>query len=289
MTPTAGPAEEDGEREVSADAAVAVPPAPDTGPTYQADVIWAGNLVFAGVTTLAVLFAYGAHRDPPWFYIGAVSVVFIFALASRVDSVAQWVGNRLKSLGEGEEGEAYKPGPLWQRYSSFLDERQGAIVYVLAGLTVVSLVALIFDTGLSIESPFIPFVTAPAVFGPFIAKNGRRARLLVGTAALVLLIITLVASPSPCGVGGCPAPTLRDELSCASAPSLQQCAVGRVEDRFRPRRWLYLANGVLVLVAAGLIGARRLQTEQRLRADARKAESEAAVLRRQLAEPGGAG
>lgn len=199
---------------------------------------------------------YGIELDlPPVF---AVLIVVVLALGG-VTTFPEHVARGWSELGGRAD---YQIGMVVGWWAARRARAQRWIVFLLSGLLLAAFVVLVWQTGLAIESPYIPLVTAPAVFGPFIARNRETVIALVLVVALALGAITELAPDDACPGQGC-APIARDASTGGAA--------GRGEEptdldaaSFEPRPGVYLGVAVTLLVLAGLISARRLQREQEL-------------------------
>ncbi|HEX4033602.1 MAG TPA: hypothetical protein VHX66_04080 [Solirubrobacteraceae bacterium] len=235
----------------------------------QTKVLMAAAFVF-GVMVFALLKSgYAVTRSPPLGFYLPCGVVFSLG-AVTVYGDALW--RELRRIWEGVTTSEEPDGddPVSQRPTSVQDGAyakglwlrnrpnvQPLLVYLLTAIIVVGFVELVWDTGLAIESPYVAFVTAPAVFGPFVARRGGTVAALVLVAVALLVAMTWLFPMAPCH-------------GCANLTDLRSMTGNTLEarvlswERHRPSPEVYLVSGLAVLALAGTISAQRMRREGKL-------------------------
>jgi hypothetical protein len=196
---------------------------------FQTQVLILAAVMFGAVVWALLELAYPEPRTPPFAFIalcGAVVVIGLFSAFPEALIGRTWSG----MTGKGQ----YRPG---RGMSWWLDRRpkaQPGIVYVLSAGLLLAFVALVWATGFGIESPYVPLVAAPAVFGPFVARRGRAVVGLVLVVGAMLILLTWQAPPSPCP---------------------ERCPPEEVEV-YKPRPVVYAGVAITLIVLAGIISGR---------------------------------
>lgn len=131
----------------------------------------------------------------------------------------------------------------------------------MSGLLLLAFIALVWQTGLGIESPYIPLVTIPAVFGPFVARSGDTVKVLVVVVGLALGAITVWAPE--CRGSYC---EKTERIAATAAPGHAQSgtAESTTFEVPKPHRVVYAAVSWLLIVLAGIISSGRLAREREL-------------------------
>jgi hypothetical protein len=217
-------------------------------PVFQTGVIVAGNVVI----TCAVIagLRWGNFKDsnlPAWFIVPELIAITVGILTAFSEHLESW----LIALGRGP----YKPSRPMKKWLDRRDNVQRYIVYFLSILVVIALAALVLETGNISASPFVPFLTAPALFGPFVAKGRGPVVGLVGVVALTIIILGVnqeTKGVMSCKPGQClKAERLHPGAAGANAPDV-------------PATWLYGGVSLILIVVAGGISAARLHREGQL-------------------------
>jgi hypothetical protein len=126
---------------------------------------------------------FAKQTIPACFWIPEAFIVFvggILVFAEFAGPISAWLAQARYTPSQGLT--------KWQR------KRAPALpflVYVFSGVAVFALASLVEDTGGVVTSLFVSFLTTPALFGPFVAKDKRRAFLIVAIVALVLIELML--------------------------------------------------------------------------------------------------
>lgn len=232
---------------------------------FQTEVIVWGNVAIALAVLGAWLAGYRERPSFPWvFFALELVVIVVGAVSVYAENFARAAVDRWKRLGTGDPpsvGDAARGS--WRERRPLA---QRNVVFVLAGLVMLSLTLLVFQTGLGIESPFVPLAAAPAVFGPFVARERPVVLALALMVSALLAGIWELAPQSPCG--------------------WEECGAAEREAR-RPRPIVYLAVTVTLLAITALIAAERLRREQELRDEIRRMRApdvESGVPERRQAE-----
>lgn len=245
-------------------AIAADPPVSLVDPAEQAQIIFVGNVIIGVIVWASLRFGlfYDESREPPRLYTVLLVIavaVYVFAHADAVAKGFAWaLAPLLKDKDEvdnpAEQEHVAGATALVERFKHMRDRLWGAIVYLTTALTVGALCVLVAATGLGIESPFIPFVTAPAVFGPFIAKTPSRVIALAAATTIVLAMLAWLAPDSVCGVDKC--------VDDAQAHALE------------PSPALFVVTTSVTLLAAGYVAGRRLKNETKIRESYRRLRAE---------------
>jgi hypothetical protein len=191
-------------------------------PLFQVRLIVAGNLVIGASVVVGILVGKFAQATtiPARFWIPEALIVFVGGIVVFADftgPISAWLAQTRYDT----------PSPGIVKWQQKRAPALPFLVYVFSGVAVFALASLVEDTGGVVKSPFVPFLTTPALFGPFVAKDKRRAFLIVVIVALVVIGLML-------------------KLHTATS------------------QWLYTCVTVVVLIVAGAIGALRLSREEKL-------------------------
>jgi hypothetical protein len=225
----------------------ALPTAEETAVSQTIVLLTAAAAI--GVVVLELLkVGYPEARTPPGWFVWPTASVFVIGLATALPE-------HLGSIWAIVTSNPYDPKQALPHWRARRPTIQPKVVYLLSATLLLAFTALVWNTGLGIESPYVPLVSAPAVFGPFIAKRGRTVLGLAIVVGLTLGAIALWAPRSAC----------THESSCSA-----RLADGRsvaVEDRYKPRKSVYVGVAVTLIVLASLIAAARLERERRVAAE----------------------
>lgn len=227
---------------------------------FQTQVLVAAAIVL--LLTVWPLLKY--EYDPPRSLPGALVVPFLVViLVGGLTGFAEWWMPFAWDVFKGRGSPA--PAPDVGKWKARRRRFQPKLVYVLTALIVSGLIALVWKTGLAIESPYIPLVTAPAVFGVFVALDWRTAAALIAIVATISVSISVALPREPCH--GCldrPVPSMR--LADATPAYLTQFDRQlRLTAANRPGSEAFLIVGLFSLALAGLIGIGRLQNDRDLK------------------------
>jgi hypothetical protein len=236
----------------------------------QTKVLMVAAFAF-GVMVFALLKSgYAVSRKPPLaFYLPCIVVFSVGAVTVYGDAVWREIRRTWEGVVSSEEPDGDDPVPrgpssaqdgveskgLWLRNRPNV---QPLLVYSLTAIIVVGFAELVWDTGLAIESPYVAFVTAPAVFGPFVARRGGTVAALVLVAVALLVTMTWLFPTVPCH--GCA--NLTDDLHSMTGNALKARVLSW--ERHRPSPEVYLVSGLAVLALAGTISAQRMRREGKL-------------------------
>jgi hypothetical protein len=238
---------------------------------FQTKVLMAASVVFGVLVLLCLKYGYAVSRKPPKaFYAPCVFVFVVGGLTVYGDVVVREVAKIWEGFLESDDSPDDDPGSevpsetegnvdtkgFWLRHRPNI---QPLLVYVLTAIIVVGFFELVWDTGLAIESPYVAFVTAPAVFGPFVARRGGTVAALVVVAVALLVAMTWSFPAAPCN--GCPN-HLTDGVRSMTRGNLEARVLSW--ERHRPAGEVYLVSGLAVLALAGAISARRVRHEGQL-------------------------
>jgi len=217
-------------------------------PVFQTGVIVAGNVVI----TLAVIagLRWGHFKDsnlPAVFIVPELFAIAVGILTAFPEHIESWI----IALGRGP----YKPSGVMQKWLDKRDNAQRYIVYLLSLLVVIALAALVLETGNISASPFVPFLTAPALFGPFVAKGWGPVVALVGAVALTIIVLGFNQETTK-GASCKPSQCLRAERPHSGAAG--------ANDPDIPATWLYGGVSLILISVAGGISAARLHREGQL-------------------------
>jgi hypothetical protein len=197
-------------------------------PVFQTGLIVVGNVVIFG-SVLAGM-RLGGFRDkslPEAFWIAEAIIVGVGAVTAWPEDAARlWFTIAQKN---------YDPSTRMAALTKARDRLQGYVVYVLTATGLFALAQLVNHTGGIAASPFLPFLTAPALFGPFVAKGGKAVFTIVVVIAGVLVGLTELTGQFP-----------------ASNPPME------------PSAWLVAGVSLILVVGAGCISATRLEREREL-------------------------
>lgn len=267
--------------------------APFSGEEKEQDAVLQTQFLVVAATVLLFLIwlalraGYGHRRDMPLVFYGPLLTVIFFGTATAFpEAVAYVFGPMVKRLSRGTPSAAPKRGDerdtaskrAFRRLHEWRRRWQPRLVYVFTALTGAGFLGLVWKSGLAVESPYIPLVTAPAVFGPFVARDDTTVRYLLGIVGGLLVFIALALPTETCG--GCV--TTRDavhELKGASDPVVRQVRAELVKaEDYRPSRWVFVTVGFVFLAIAGVISSVRMQNERDLKRDNLTLESERDTL-----------
>jgi hypothetical protein len=244
---------------------------------FQTQVLVVAAAFLLPLVWILLHHGYERPRELPVVFLVAMGAVMV--LGGLSGFAETWMGISW-SLGKrltGDENGTHVPDFVGS-LRAVRQRVQPRLVYVLTAVTVVGFCGLVVDTGLSIESPYIPLITAPAVFGPFVAREGSTAGALIAIVAILLIVITLLFPGEACDtcldLG-----EVSQQLEGSADPGLRQLA-GRVEltEQYRPKPGVFLTVGFVFLALAGLISIGRLRTER----DLKRAKSELTADRERL-------
>lgn len=155
---------------------------PDAGedPADPGDLlltIATANVVMLGGIVISLAFGYGhsqLNEMPATFWIVFAAVIGIGAIASLSGVIA----GKLLRLFLGINVTLNLPKGLLK-----------VVVYILTIATIAVLGYAVDTTGGSASSPFTPFLTAPAVFAPFMARRWESI-IFIGAAVIVAIWVT---------------------------------------------------------------------------------------------------
>lgn len=214
-----------------------------------------------------VLLSYGYEEPrtvPAAFWVPCLVVVVVGTLAAYGEVL--WKALIVDAWGSlvGKNKQDYRPGRVQSAWLKRRPDLLPGFVYGLTALILFAFTALIWKTGLGIESPWVPLVTAPAVFGPFVARRGGTVVALVVVVTLFLVALTFVVPGEPCD--GCLAePVPQRPLEQLSPPELrrfhQELETWQAN---RPKPYVYLIVGFAFLMLGGLISAGRMTREREM-------------------------
>lgn len=236
-------------------------------PLFQVQLIVAGNLVIAASVVTGILVGKFANPTiPPGFWVPEVVIVLIgvaIAFTNVPEHISAWAAQT-----------KYTPSKGIVRWEKRRAPALPVLVYVFSGVALFALAALVDDTGGVVASPFVPFLTTPALFGPFVAKRKSAAFFIVVVVAVVVFGLTLQVHTKPttrCLTTECAASALKAEHNAPAAPS----------------QWLYSSVTGIVLLVAGAIGALRLGREEKLLAWIRAEPARARDAQQKAVDGGG--
>ena len=208
-------------------------------PIVQTAVLIVSTLIILNVTSYLLRHGYDEPRALPsltkWLLVAVVPIGILTA-------GPEYVGRLWAELC-GQDYVPTRPMEWWEKKGR--PRYQPAVVYVIAVLVLVAFTALVWKTGLGIESPYVPLASSPAVFGPFVARRQQAVVFLVFIVSACLCLIAWVAPHTACG---------------------QQICSENAEEMLHPHRVVYVGVAVTLLLIAGLISASRLAREQDLTA-----------------------
>lgn len=143
-------------------------------PSDQLLGIFAVNAIIVGWVATAFVAWYDPYPHiPPWMYVTEVAILFLSSALALIDT--WWP--RVRKIGLGSDGE---PDPVNVNVVVLK-----VAVFALTLAYIFVLWRLAEETG-GVISPFAPFVTAPAVFAPFVTKNWKT---IIALSLLVTLAI----------------------------------------------------------------------------------------------------
>jgi hypothetical protein len=211
-------------------------------PVFQTGVIVVGNGVILGAVVWGMKHGFAHARPIPRLFLKLeILVLGVGLLTAFPEHPRSWLYDlvrRTKKDPEGLLGWWLEHRPNIQRY----------VVYGLSAAVLAALISLVLDTGGVIESPYVPFLTAPALFGPLVARRGRAVLLLVVVVAVAILIL-----------------------------GLRVHAVNGVSRSNLPKPWVYWSTAIILIATSGGISAARLDREGLMEEYIRDIELELAI------------
>jgi MFS family permease len=220
-------------------------------PVFQTGVIVGGNAAITIVAFLGLKYGEFADHSVPWlFWVSEVIVITVGVLTAFPERISDvWA-----TLGLQPDDRQYSK-PL-QHWLLARGKIQPIIVYVLSVLVVVAVIALTVDTGGIVGSPFVPFLTAPALFGPFVAKRASAVGWLVAVVAITLAALGATQPKEMAYV-------CTTRAACKTAPMVTIVA-RRANAPEGSANWLYAGVAITLIVVAGSISRARLRRERTL-------------------------
>lgn len=212
----------------------------------QVAVLVTGNFVFVVTALISLSYGYHDHRGLPRDFLIFEGVVVGVGSLTAFPDVAAWIWAVLS----GRSGK-YEPSKSMTRYIYGVLRFHTPIVFGLSFVVLIGVTDLVRETGLGIESPFIPMVAAPAVFGPFVARNRR-------TVAILLVLVSAALAAIAWG-----------------AP-MYSCPGGHCIEAQQPDRGVYFGVVVVFLAIAGRIAGNRLERENELKGEIAELQGSAA-------------
>jgi hypothetical protein len=229
---------------------------------FQTGVLMFTALSIGVVVWLLLHYGYPIHRALPSTFLALMLTVFFVGLLT---AFPDRLGRQWANVNKAK----YKPSRPMKAWGRWRPGVQRAVVFALSFCLLLAFVMLVWETGLGIESPFIPLVTAPAVFGPFVALYKRSVMALVIVVSVSLGGIALWAPTTPC-----------PHAKCMPVSRPQHPSKGyRDAQSFRPRGGVYIGIAVTLVFLASLIAANRLERETQLEAENERLDAEVARLR----------
>lgn len=146
-------------------------------PSDQLLGIFAVNFIIVAWVGIAFVFWYETYPDIPlWIYVAEAGILIVSLLSSVLDAVLVRLINI--ALGRSNDG------------LSAISSDSFILKFVVVALTVLYIFVLwriLEETG-GVASPFAAFLTAPALFAPFVTRNWQTILLLsvLVTAAIVI-------------------------------------------------------------------------------------------------------
>jgi hypothetical protein len=242
---------------------------------FQTKVLVAAAFFLGGMVWVLAKNGYAKDRALPREFVYACIFVAVVGVLTAFAEI--WLGF-LRDLFLGPESNGHSI-PKWvERLKAWRRSYQPQLVYLLTAVLGFGFSALVWKTGLAIESPYIPLVTAPAVFGPFVARTpGTVAALLVIVAGL-LIVITLKAPEAPCE--GCLShPVPGTPLHAATPTELRMFEADlRKAEEHRPGPGVYLTVGLAFLLTATGISITRWNRDKKVRQQKLTLQAERDVL-----------
>jgi hypothetical protein len=239
---------------------------------------------FVLVLVVALLLKTG-YEDPPdlpgSFLYTCIGVIFVGGATGFAE---QWMALAW-SLYKGANG---GPPKEWDTaLKKFRERFQPYLVYLLTAGNLCAFTSLVWNTGLSIESPFIPLVTAPAVFGPFVARKVATIIALLVIVGIVLCGITWLLPREPCD--GCLTRPVSEQPLDEAGPRYLRAFDEQLHEthQHRPRPGVFLVVGLAFLALATVIAIGRHSKERELREEAIALTAERDVLRALIRRLGG--
>lgn len=149
------------------------------------------NLILFGTIFLCLEYGFGSNGPdlPGWLSWGAVLAVLFLGPAALATSDS-WLPGLARLVGGGAnhaEGEE----PQRDADDGIDDDVLKGAVFVFSAITILVLWEITERTD-GLNSPFVPFLTAPAVFSPFVA---RKPWPIAGLCLAVVACIVLLTSP----------------------------------------------------------------------------------------------
>jgi hypothetical protein len=214
-------------------------------PLFQVRLIVVGNGVILLSVWLAIEYGKFANRTLPGsFWIPELAIVLVGALVAFTEfgpRVAAWSGRT-----------DYKDSPSMLHWMSVREPALGPLVYVFTAVAVFALAQLVQHTGGVIGSPFLPFLTTPALFGPFVAKDKRTVGLIIMLVVGIVVFLTTKGHTTTIN-------------RCAGSNCKAGSASAETHSAFNmPSKWVYSGVTIVVLLVAGGISTSRLAREQEL-------------------------
>lgn len=158
-------------------------------PGRQAALILLVNVIVLSVALGLLHWGYDDPPDTPWLFAVLESLVIVITFLTRFTEV---FGATLASVGLRE----YTPSRGMRKWIAFRESQPKSFFKALFTLRGTSYLAailgfwamwdLVANTGGGIESPFSPFLAAPAVLGPLLVMD-RRVLLLLLTGAVYMV------------------------------------------------------------------------------------------------------
>jgi hypothetical protein len=215
-------------------AAITVP-APDPGEAPSgAAVFQVGAIAFVNLFVVSGVWAIDSGlgtnaKMPKWFAIPEILIIVLGGLTCIVSFLVQGAEILIDDVVSDDAEVARRLSAEPQGFSAWWLRKRTpvlkAVVIVLAAAMLFALDRLVHGTGGGIHSPFVPLLTAPAIFGPFLSRTWK------GIALSVLLVSGAVAY----------------EIDVAL---FRTDGVGSVYNR-----WTYGVVALAVIFLAGLISA----------------------------------
>lgn len=234
---------------------------------------------------------YPIARTPPKLFLFPCIVVFVVGVLSLCGDVllleaAKFWDQLSSELGESQDSDTEsredaanvrtKVQPWVERWHRKQLTVQHWLVYALTAILVFGFVALVWNTGLAIESPYVGFVTAPAVFGPFVTRRGRMVLALVLLAVAMMAAIAWLFPMAPCGH------CLKTVTDVRGANAVKIKAELAQWQQHRPNPAVYFLSGIGVLTLAGGISAARRRAEGKLVRKVRQLQDENRALQERI-------
>jgi hypothetical protein len=201
-------------------------------------------IVLGGVAGLLQLYSNG-QSIPTWFVVPEVSIVVIGGLTCIITFLVQGVGILVDDVVADDEEVARRLRSEPAGFAAWwLRNRNPFLKVVMIVLSLAMLFALdrlVHETGGGIDSPFAALLTAPAIFGPFLARTWKGIILSVVAVGTAVIYEVQVAPKE---------------------------ATASLNDH---SRWVYGAVALAMIVLAGMISAAQrwsaAKRKQRLKAE----------------------